>query len=213
MSKSVAKAYDIIRRAVLSGAFVPGDRMKEEQLVKLCGVSRTPVRDAIKQLAAENYLVMKANHGAQVAKWSAQEIEDIFNLRALSECMAARRAADHITHEQLEILREQYTVIDAMLKVGGDLEIELFLEANKIFHGTILDATQSNVIKQIVFKLVSPPIVYKTVMQYSRQDIESSNEGHRELIEALAAGNGERCEEIMRAHLSTALARFKEVSL
>ena len=213
MSKSVAKAYEVIRRAVLSGAFVPGDRMKEEQLVKLCGVSRTPVRDAIKQLAAENYLVMKTNHGAQVAKWSAQEIEDIFKLRALSECMAARRAADHITSEQIEILREQYAIIDEMLKTGGDLDIELFLEANKIFHNTILDATHSNVIKQAVFKLVSPPIVYKTAMQYSRQDIESSNEGHRELVEALEAGNGERCEEIMRTHLFTALARFKEVSL
>lgn len=213
MSKSTEKAYETIRRAVLNGDFVPGDRMKEEQLVKLCSVSRTPVRDALKLLASENYLVMKPNHGAQVAKWTAQEIEDIFKLRSLCECMAARRAAANITPEQIEILQEQYKVIANMLDSGGELDIELFLAANKIFHETILAATHSEVLKQTVFKLVSPPIVYQTVLNYSRMEIENSNEHHRELIEALEAGNGDWCEAVMQTHLLAALRRFKEVSL
>lgn len=213
MSKSTDKAYETIRRAVLNGEFVPGDRMKEERLVELCGVSRTPVRDAIKQLAAENYLVMKANHGAHVAKWSAQEIEDIFKLRALCECMAARRASENITSEQIEILREQYKVTNDMLQSGEELDIDLFLDANKVFHSTILEATQSEVLKQAVFKLVSPPIVYRTALNFSRQDIEQSNEHHRELIEALEEGNGDWCETVMKSHILAALRRFKEVSL
>lgn len=213
MSKSTDKAYETIRRAVLNGDFVPGDRMKEEQLVKLCGVSRTPVRDALKLLASENYLVMKPNHGAQVAKWTAQEIEDIFKLRSMCECLAARRAAKNITSEQIEILREQYTIIKTMLDSGGKLDIELFLAANKIFHDTILDATQSEVLRQTVFKLVSPPIVYQTALNFSRVDIENSNEHHRELIEAFEERNGDWCEAVMQTHLFAALRRFKEVSL
>ncbi len=213
MSKSIDKAYKIIRNAVLNGDFSPGDRMKEEQLVKLCGVSRTPVRDAIKQLAAENYLVMKANHGAQVAKWSEQEIEDIFKLRSLCECMAARRAAENITPEQIGILREQHKNIDNMLENDSGLDIQLFLNANKVFHETILEATESEILKQTVFKLVSPPIVYKTVLNYTREDLVHFNEHHRDLIDALEQGNGEWCEAVMKNHLLAALHRFREVSL
>ena len=187
--------------------------MKEEHLVKLCGVSRTPVRDAIKQLAAENYLVMKANHGAQVAKWTNQEIEDIFKLRAMSECMAVRRASQHIVGEQIDILREQHKTIDDMLKSDEKLDIGLFLRANKKFHETILEATESEVLKQAVFKWVSPPIVYQTALNFSRKDIEHSNEHHRELIQALEEGNGDWCEAVMQSHILAALHRFKEVTL
>jgi DNA-binding GntR family transcriptional regulator len=213
MSKSTQKAYDIIRHAVLSGDFVPGDRMKEEQLVQLCGVSRTPVRDAIKQLAAENYLVMKPNHGAHVAKWSEQEIDDIFKLRSMCECLAARRAAENITSDQIETLREQHKMIEDMLLADAELDIELFLKANKAFHDTILEATKSEVLRQSVFKLVSPPIVYQTALNFSRADLEHSNKHHRELIKALEERNGDWCEAVMQNHILAAHRRFKEVAL
>ena len=213
MSKSTEKAYEIIRTAVLNGDFVPGDRLKEEQLVDLCGVSRTPIRDAIKQLAAENYLVMKPNYGAQVAKWSAQEIEDIFKLRAQCECMAVRRASEHITSEQIEVLRQQHKVIDDMLNDSDAFSIETFLRANKIFHDTILDATQSEVLKQAVLQLVSPPIVYQTALNYSHMDIQRSNEHHQELIDALEAKNADWCEAVMQNHILAAHRRFLEAGL
>jgi len=211
MSKSATKAYEIIRTAVLNGEFAPGDRLKEERLVDLCGVSRTPVREAIKRLAAENYVVMKPNQGGHVANWSNQEIEDIFKLRALCEGMAARRAAALITDTQMQTLRTQQKVIDALLADSGAFNVEDFLEANRVFHETIMDATQSEVIKQAVFRLVSPPMVYQTAQSYSRQDLLRSNAHHLELIEALEEKNGDWCDAVMQTHILAAHRRFKEI--
>ena len=208
MSKSAQKAYAIIRTAVLDGYFSPGDHLKEEPLVKLCGVSRTPVREAIKRLAAENYVVMKPHVGGYVANWSAQEIEDIFKLRALVEGAAARRAAELITDEQIETLKNQHKIIDDMLAENTEVNVEIFLATNKIFHDTILAATDSEIIKQSVSRLVSPPIVYQTAQNYTRTDLQRSNAHHLELIEALEVGNGDWCDVIMQTHIHTAHQRF-----
>ncbi len=212
MSKSVTKAYDIIRNSVLNGDFAPGDRLKEERLVALCGVSRTPVREAIKRLAAENYVVIEPNQGGHVANWSAEEIEDIFKLRALCEGMAARRAAANITKEQIDILRAQHKIIDELLQDNDAFYVEPFLKANSIFHATIMDATHSEVIKQSVFRLTSPPVIYQTAQSYSRQDLLRSNAHHQELIEALEEKNADWCDAIMQTHILAAHRRFKEVA-
>lgn len=208
MSKAAQKAYAIIRNAVLDGGFSPGDHLGEERLVELCGVSRTPVREAIKRLAVENYVVMKPHIGSHVANWTTQEIGDIFKLRALVEGMAARRAAELITAEQIEILKNQHKIIDDMLDADAEFNVEVFLEANKVFHETILDATQSETIKQSVSRLVSPPIVYQTAYNYTRADLMRSNAHHLELIEALEMRNGDWCDAIMQTHLLTAHQRF-----
>lgn len=207
MSKSADKAYAIIRKAVLDGHFAPGDHLREEPLVELCGVSRTPVREAIKRLASENYVVMRPHLGGHVTNWSPQEINDIFKLRALSEGLAARRAAALITEDQIEILKTQYEIINNMLKNDAKFNVETFIAANKTFHNTILDATKSEVIKQSVSRLLSPPIVYQTAKNYTPADLLRSNAHHLELIEALESRNGDWCDAIMQTHILTAYQR------
>lgn len=207
MSKSADKAYSIIRKAVLDGYFAPGDHLKEEPLVELCGVSRTPVREAIKKLASENYVVMRPHLGGHVTNWSPREINDIFKLRALTEGLAARRAATLITDDQIEILKTQHKVINNMLENNAKFNVDTFIAANKIFHDTILDATKSEVIKQSVSRLVSPPIVYQTAKNYTPMDLQRSNAHHLELIEALEAHNGDWCDAIMQTHILTACQR------
>ena len=208
MSKSAEKAYAVIRNAVLDGSFAPGDHLKEERLVELCGVSRTPVREAIKRLAAENYVVMKPHLGAHVANWSTQEIKDIFTLRAMTEGMVARRAAELITPEQIEILKEQHKIVEDMLAGVGEFSIEAYITANKIFHNTLQEATRSEILKQAVLRFVSPPIVTRTAMNFTRDDIKRSNAHHLELIEALESGNGDWSEAVMQTHILAAHQRF-----
>ncbi|MFC7050913.1 GntR family transcriptional regulator [Emcibacter nanhaiensis] len=208
MSKSAEKAYATIRNAVLDGYFAPGDHLKEERLVELCGVSRTPVREAIKRLAAENYVVMKPHLGAHVAKWSPQEIKDIFRLRAMTEGMAARRAAELITPEQIGILKEQHKIVDDMLAGKGEFSIETFITANKVFHNTLLEATRSEILKQAVLRLVSPPIVTRTAINFTHNELKRSNAHHLELIEALESGNGDWSDAVMQTHILAAYQRF-----
>ncbi len=213
MTKATDQAYDIIRQAILGGTFEPGDRLKEEKLVDLCGVSRTPVREALQRLAAENYLINKPNSGSQVADWSAREIEDIFALRATVEGMACARAAELITDEQIAILTEQYMIIDQMLEASTKpINTTVFLDANRIFHQTILEATGSEPMIQAVQRLISPPIVSRTACNYSKKDLKRSNAHHGELIEALSVRDSDWCGAIMRTHIRAAHSRFVNAS-
>lgn len=85
MSKASQKAFTAIRGKILSGEFPPGSHLKEEELAEVCGVSRTPIRDALRALAGEDYVKIVPNHGTYVSQWSSSDIEDIFALRAMLE--------------------------------------------------------------------------------------------------------------------------------
>ncbi len=211
MTKAADQAYDIIRRAILDGVFGPGDHLKEEQLVERCGVSRTPIREAIQRLSSENYLMTKPNSGSYVANWSVQEIADIFALRATIEGMACYRAARNITREQLAILQAQYDKVAAALEgPNATIDIDMFLEANRIFHRVILEATQSEPLMQAAQRIFSPPMVSRTAYNYTKEDIRRSNAHHLELIEGLKVGDGEWCEATMCSHIRAAHHRFLE---
>ena len=99
MSKAATKAYDAIRARILSGELAPGSHLKEEELAEFCGVSRTPLRDALRSLAADFYVSTVPNHGTFVSDWSVADIDDIFTLRGMLEGYAAQRAASRVTRE------------------------------------------------------------------------------------------------------------------
>ena len=212
MSKATDQAYDIIRRAILDGTFAPGDRLKEEHLVDLCGVSRTPIREAIQRLAAKNYLVSKPNFGSHVANWSDKEIADIFTLRAIVEGMAAKRATENITDEQIAALQKEHDCIADVLAEPGELDIQTFLEANTRFHDVILSATKSEPLALTANRLVSPPIVAHTAHNYSREDLSRSNAHHKELISAMKVKDADWAEATMQSHIRAAHHRFLEAS-
>ena len=102
MSRSVETAYQKIREAILAGHFAEGDHLKEAKLVKLCGVSRTPVRSALNRLVAEDLIELHHNQGARVKEWPADDIEDLFTLRTILEGYAAARAADRISLKDID---------------------------------------------------------------------------------------------------------------
>jgi len=212
MTNAPDQAYEIIRHAILDGTFQPGDRLIEEKLVEMCGVSRTPIREAIQRLVAENYLASKPNSGSFVAKWEQQDIDDIFALRATVESMACRRAASTITPEELIALRKEHNVINAALNADGPVNISAFLLGNRRFHEGILVATKSEPLIQAANRLISPPIVSRTAFNYNKEDIARSNDHHAELIEALGARDGDWSESIMRSHIRAAHHRFLETS-
>jgi DNA-binding transcriptional regulator YhcF (GntR family) len=91
------QAYRYIRERVISGAYAPGSRLTEEQLARELGVSRTPVREAVRQLAADGALVLKPNYGIFVGAWSRDEIAQLFDLRVMLESEITALAATNIS--------------------------------------------------------------------------------------------------------------------
>lgn len=208
MSKATEKAYSLIRENILSGNFAPGTHLKEGDLVDLCGVSRTPVRDALRQLATDRYVVTRRNQGVFVNKWTVDDIKDIFELRAILEPMVAERAAMHITDPQVRELDDIQKSIQSMLDKNNVLNVEFFLEQNKKFHEILMDAASSRALADSLSQIVQPPLIAQTARQYSRQELQNSNDHHRDIVAALDARDGTWAASVMKIHIISAQRKF-----
>lgn len=208
MSRSLDKAYQAIKTAVLEGDFQSGERLVEQKLVELSGTSRTPVREAIKQLVAENYLVQKPNIGVSVASWSDAELEDIFRLRAKTEGMIASRATENISQEQIERLEQHVVAIDDVL-ANPPFDIPRFLQENAAFHQTIIEAAESPVLAQTLARVTSPPIVYQVAHNFTAAELKRSNSHHREILDSMRVRDGEWANHCMQSHILSAFNRMR----
>lgn len=207
MSRASDHAYAEIRSLILSGDAPPGSPLREEQLAELCGVSRTPVRDALRRLEAELYVVRSESQRTFVADWSREDVEEMFALRAMLEAHAARRAAERMTDDRLAELQSCNRAIEtAVSKAKPD--VVAFLNRNREFHGSIIEGASSPRLLATLATLVEQPIVRRTAMHYGREELEQSASEHRELLKAFAARDGEWAHAVMTGHIRRAFHAF-----
>lgn len=211
MSRASDTAYAKIRGFLLGGEAPPGAQLTEEQLAQIAGVSRTPVRDAVRRLEAELLLVRSASKRIFVADWSRDDIEEMFTLRQMLEGHAARRAARRLSVEGIDRLedinRELHNAVD-----GSQPAIARFLEANRTFHEIITEAAASPRLGQVLGMLVEAPVVLRTARLYSAQDLMQSARDHDELIAAFRARDPSWAEAVMKAHLRRAFHIFADAA-
>lgn len=191
-------ATELIREAILDGRLEPGRRLKEEELARELGISRTPVREALLMLQAEGLVVATPNRGAIVRVHDAEDLDDLYQLRALLEGYGARRAATRISEAEVEQLRESCDRFDAL---SPDEELRELVRENLLFHNTILDVAGSARLAGMVRKVIELPLVYKSYIWYSPDQKRISVHYHRQITNALAAHDGERAELIMKEHV------------
>lgn len=198
------RAYSAIREMVVSGRVGSNGRLLESRISSELGVSRTPVREAIRRLAAEGFVNFVPNKGAVVASWDDEELLDILELRALLESHAARRAATRIREEQIERLEELAAAMESHL--GRPIEVTDFsiAQLNNEFHGIIIEASGSRVLSATVQGALHMALVQRTFRRYSPRELERSFAHHRELIEAMRARDGEWAGSVMQSHLRSA---------
>ncbi len=212
MSLAADRAYGRIRTAILDGEFAPASRLKEEELVRLCGVSRTPIREALGRLAAEDYVIAVPNQGAQVKTWSDADMVDLFDLRALLEGHAAARAARLIDRDGIRLLQDNIAQMEAVFASALDDErkTETFLRLNGELHESIWKATGSARLESLLGRLVEQALVVRTAHQYTMARILQSHQHHCDLVEALTHGDPLWAEAAMRGHIRAALVFVRE---
>lgn len=203
MAKAAEAAYAIIRAGILSGEFERGERLREEQLASQAGVSRTPVREALRRLDAEGLVEFVPNRGARVTAWSTQELEDLYEIRAMLEGHGARLAAMRIEVEELESLEKIARRMESVTR-KAPLDVDELTALNGEFHWSIVRASRNSQLDALVRGIMDVPLVYHTFQRYSAQRLKASNSHHRELVEALRAHDGQWAEAVMRAHILAA---------
>lgn len=207
MSRASDRAYAAIRAHLLGGQVKAGEQLTEDQLAQITGVSRTPVRDAVRRLENELLLVRSDTKRLFVADWSRDDIEELFTLRQMLECHAAERAAQRLSREQIAALEQINGELTAAVE-GPSPDIARFLDANRAFHEVIVEAAESPRLGQLLARLVEAPVVLRTARTYSQDDLRQSARDHDELVAAFAARDPDWARAVMGSHLRRAFHTF-----
>lgn len=209
MAKASDKAYAAIRAMILSGKLVPGQQLSEEALAEQCDVSRTPVRDALRRLEADLLIRRSESQRSFVADWSIDDVEDSFELRAMLEGLAARRAAERMTPDILERLRRCNARIGTAVR-SDPPNIPAFLEANLEFHELVLATAGSRRLASLLSTLIEQPVVWRTAQHYGREAFHKSHSEHEDLLAAFARRDGEWAQAIMAGHIRRAFHAYAD---
>lgn len=208
-SRAADRAYSEIRTLILSGDAAPGTALREEQLADICGVSRTPVRDALRRLEAELYVVRSDSQRTFVADWTHADVDEMFALRAMLEAHAAGRAATRLAPATLDALAECNAAIESAV-LQDKPDIAAFLDGNRTFHRIVIDTAASPRLAATLATLVEQPVVRRTAMRYSREQLMQSAREHRELIQAFEAADADWARSVMTAHIRRAFHAFSK---
>ncbi|MBV7257197.1 GntR family transcriptional regulator [Pacificimonas sp. WHA3] len=211
MTTAAARAYSGIHTAILAGRLEPGEALTEAALAEIAGVSRTPVREALRQLEAEGLIARSATGRLSVRDWDLSDLSEHFTLRAMLEGHAAARAAARISDGDLARLRACNDRI--ALAVSAEPDVAAFLSANRLFHDIILEAAASERTAIMIGLLVEQPLVRATVHRYDRALFERSHSEHADLITAMSLRDPEWARSVMTGHIRRAyhaLAKFQQ---
>jgi len=198
---SAEHAYQSIREQILSGERPGGQWLREGDLAAVIGVSRTPVREALRRLAAEGLVRHERNRGVQVQSWTTKDLDEVFGLRTLLEPWGCALAAVSGMAD-LDALDDLAGEMDAAAAHQPDVDV--ITELNNRFHRAILEASGNDRLCSLVSSVVQVPLVWSTFSHYTPEELRRSLAHHHELIDALRAGDSAWAESVMRAHVRAA---------
>ena len=184
-----------LRRAILRGHFKPGERLDQNEIAELLGVSRSPVREALRTLAAEGLVEVYPHRGAVVAELSPAEFEEISIIRVVLESMAARLAAPHIDDERIALLK------DILAELDCTTDLDRWVELNRRFHNTIYQAVHRPRLLSFIENLRITMTPY--IRQYITSDehLNAARIGHRRILEACIDRDDKRAQDETERHL------------
>ena len=208
MATAWEQAYLTLRRGLADGTYPPGSHLREEELAAQLGVSRTPVREAVRRLDAEGWLRVVPNQGAFAAEWSITDIKEIFDLRALLESHAAEHAAMAADRRGLGEMEAACDEAEAALPGGDVAALEAVSDANVRFHRALWDMSGQGRCRTVLHSLAVPPMVLQNFRNFDAAGLRRSLDQHREMITAIAAGDAAWAGAVMRAHVQAGRAVF-----
>jgi DNA-binding GntR family transcriptional regulator len=206
----VGELWDALRVHEAGDLDAPGAG-PDGELAEAFGVSRTPVREALRRLTAEGLVRYERNRGVQVQVWSVRDLDEIFSLRSVMEPWGCRLAATS-GRADLTVLTELTELADAMDRIAPDgrpTDVDRLTELNNRFHGTILQAADNSRLTAVIASVVQVPLVWRTFTRYSPEALRRSLAHHHELVSALADGDPDWAESVMRSHVRAAWSTLR----
>jgi GntR family transcriptional regulator of vanillate catabolism len=203
-----------IRDMILKGQFAAGQHLREVQLAEMFGASRTPVRSALASNEKDGLLEYSPNRGYVVKPFDATDIGSAYELRALIEGLAARKAAEKgLLPERHAQAIAAIAAVDDLLRTDeplGDELRDIWRKHNASFHGSIVEQSDNRFIKPVLASVQQIPSVYPPILStYDPAILRVYNREHRQVLDCIVNREGVRAEYLMREHILGAGAAIR----
>lgn len=195
------KVFQRIREDILNGVYKEHEELREVTIGEELGVSRTPVREALRQLELEGLVSIIPNKGAYVTGITMKDVRDIYKIRSQLEGLCARWATQNITEEQIENLEEIILLSDFHLHKKGEGQTEQVSEMDGKFHKIMYEASQSRILEHLLKDFHKYVQMARTMSIEAPNRAEKSIEEHREILNAIKAKDADRAEMLANQHI------------
>lgn len=196
--------FETLRDAIITQVLKPGERLMEIQLADEMGVSRTPVREAIRKLELEGLVVMVPRKGAYVAGVSMKDIHEVYEVRAALEMLAVTLAAERITDEELDALERQ-VLKESEAEANQDAHsLDNIIYIDSTFHDIIYQAAHNQRLVQFVNILQEQLQRFRAASLSRPGRSKTALDEHKQIVEALAERNGELAAKLAKEHIDNA---------
>jgi DNA-binding GntR family transcriptional regulator len=190
--------FDTLREAIIAGELQPGERLMEVQLAEKMGVSRTPVREAIRKLELEGWVLMTARKGASVATFSVKDIMDVLEVRAALDGQAAFLSAIRIKGDELKELKNIEAQFMKNVEKGNLQDI---VKKDVEFHEVIYKSSRNDKLMQIVSNLREQVHRFRIIYTKDFSITQNLVKEHMEILEAIDSRNAEKAQKAAYAHI------------
>lgn len=204
------RVFHKLRDDILNGKYKENDELREVAIGEELGVSRTPVREAFRQLELEGLIRIVPNKGAYVTGITSKDVEDIYMIRALLEGLCAKWATEHISEEQMQEMEENVYLAEFHEEKG---HAEQIATLDSRFHEILYEACNSKMLEHTLKDFHQ--YVYRVRKQTLAQNIRgnASNHEHRDIMEAIKERDGKKASELARLHMLKAYENIQQKGL
>lgn len=190
--------FNTLREAILKGELRPGERLMELQLAAKLGVSRTPIREAIRMLEQEGLAVTIPRRGAEVAKMTEKDMQDVLQVREALDQLTAMIACELMTQEELEQLEKAAYAFEAAIETKDIKEIA---DTDMHFHDIVYEATNNPKLVNVLNNLREQMYRYRVEYLKDEKNYPTLLKEHRQILEGFKEKNKELIAETMRKHV------------
>ena len=195
------QAYNQIKDAICQGSVAPGDILSENQIAQQLGMSRTPVREALRALDSEGFVEIRNGIGAYVKPLSSKDMEDLYEVRCLLEMQAIKTSIYRISNDEIDDLTRRFQAIYDACEQGDSPAQGEFSELDWELHSLLVDRCTNNYIKEIVAGNNSNLRRYQSLSVNVLGDVHESARQHLEILRVLRSRDLDKLEEVLHAHL------------
>lgn len=196
-------AFEKIKEAIIKGHFKPGEKLVEQTLAQEMGVSRTPVREAIRRLEAEGFVVSIPRKGVVVSRADKEEIVQLYSIRAELEGLAARWAIENADEDDMRKLDE---AISRMEETAASGDLDGVVQSNALFHDAIAQASKSRILCTLLKTLQDNIQRFRFQSLHLPGRPEAALAEHKEIVAAIKEKKAEEADRLLKEHLQNACA-------